>query len=140
MLNRIAGLCLLAIAVPSSTYAGDLNPPAGPVTATGRFGPRTEIDQANTPGDANSVFKISAPGSYYLGGNLAGPPSIPPTLPPRKSRTSSVYPFKFFCRTGLGRESYENWGRTPFSWKDKMLPVELTETMAPTSKTRKAPV
>jgi hypothetical protein len=32
--------------------------------------PRTAINAANTPGDATSVYKITAPGSYYLTGNL----------------------------------------------------------------------
>ena len=73
MLNRTAACCLAACAVASPTLAGDLNPPAGPIAATGRFGPRIEINQANTPGDANSVFKITRPGSYYLSGNIVGP-------------------------------------------------------------------
>ncbi len=47
--------------------AGDLNPPAGPVTPTGRFGPRTEIDSL--------PYTITQSGSYYLGQSLsfAGP-------------------------------------------------------------------
>jgi parallel beta-helix repeat protein len=52
--------------------AGPLDPPAGPPAPTGRFGPRTEIHAASTPGDADSLFKITQPGSYYLGGNVAG--------------------------------------------------------------------
>jgi Right handed beta helix region len=52
--------------------AGDLNPPPGPVGATGRFGPRTEISASKTPGDANSSFKITEPGSYYLADNITG--------------------------------------------------------------------
>lgn len=43
--------------------AGDLDPPAGPVTPTGRFGPRTEINATNTPGDADSLFFIGQSGS-----------------------------------------------------------------------------
>ncbi len=53
-------------------FAGPLNPPAGPIAETGRFGPRIEINAANTPGDADSVYKITEPGSYYLAENLAG--------------------------------------------------------------------
>jgi len=46
---------------------GTLNPPPGPVAATGRFGPRTEIDTL--------PYTIAQPGSYYLGQSLsyAGP-------------------------------------------------------------------
>ncbi len=53
-------------------FAGQLAPPAGPVTETGRFGPRTEISQDTTPGDADSTFRIDQPGSYYLPGDVIG--------------------------------------------------------------------
>ena len=33
---------------------------------------RIPIDATNTPGDATSSFKIIAPGSYYLTGNVTG--------------------------------------------------------------------
>ena len=72
MLRRSFLPVLLAMAATASAVAGELNPPAGPVVETGRFGPRTEINQVNTPGDADSLFKITAPGSYYLGGNILG--------------------------------------------------------------------
>jgi parallel beta-helix repeat protein len=56
--------------------AGPLNPPAGPVSPTyktlGEVEPRIAISAATTPGDADSVFKISLPGSYYLTGNFQG--------------------------------------------------------------------
>lgn len=56
--------------------AGPLDPPAGPVTSTYKtlteVEPRTAISAANTPGDADSLFKITQPGSYYLTGNIAG--------------------------------------------------------------------
>lgn len=58
--------------VAGAALAGPLSPPPGPVTETGRFGPRTEINQTNTPGDADSVFRITQPGSYYLAGNVMG--------------------------------------------------------------------
>ena len=58
------------------TYAGPLDPPAGPVTPTyktlSEVEPRIAVNAANTPGDADSVFKISQPGSYYLTRNIAG--------------------------------------------------------------------
>ena len=34
--------------------------------------PRTAINTTNTPGDADSVYRIDEPGSYYLEGNLHG--------------------------------------------------------------------
>jgi parallel beta-helix repeat protein len=54
--------------------AGPLDPPPGPIDSTGRFGPRTEVSSATTPGDADSMFKITEPGSYYLTGNITGEP------------------------------------------------------------------
>jgi len=57
-------------------WAGPLNPPAGPVTSTYKtlteVEPRTAINATNTPGDADSLFKITLPGSYYLTGNITG--------------------------------------------------------------------
>ncbi len=57
-------------------YAGPLNPPAGPIASTYKtlteVEPRTAVNATNTPGDADSVFRIAQPGSYYLTGNVAG--------------------------------------------------------------------
>ena len=56
--------------------AGPLNPPAGAIASTGKtlteVEPRTAISEVNTPGDADSLYKITQPGSYYLTGNIAG--------------------------------------------------------------------
>ncbi|MEK6703413.1 MAG: right-handed parallel beta-helix repeat-containing protein [Planctomycetota bacterium] len=56
--------------------AGPLNPPAGVVAGTYKtlteVEPRIAISLANTPGDADSLFKITQPGSYYLTGNITG--------------------------------------------------------------------
>lgn len=56
--------------------AGPVNPPGGSVVSTyktlGEVEPRTVINLTNTPGDANSVYRIAASGSYYLDRNLAG--------------------------------------------------------------------
>ena len=56
--------------------AGSLTPPAGPVAATMKtltdVEPRTAINATNTPGDADSLFKITQRGSYYLTGNITG--------------------------------------------------------------------
>jgi hypothetical protein len=73
----LAALAILATG--AALYAGPLNPPAGPVTNTGKalaeVEPRTAINAINTPGDNDaspSLFKISQPGSYYLTGNITG--------------------------------------------------------------------
>jgi hypothetical protein len=54
----------------AAALAGDLNPPAGPVGPTMKsltqVEPRTAVSAATTPGDADSVFRIASPGSYYL--------------------------------------------------------------------------
>lgn len=65
---------LFAAVLASATVAaaGPIDPPIGPVESTGRFGPRTEINDTNTPGDADSLFVITQPGSYYLAGNITG--------------------------------------------------------------------
>src|SRR6185295_11021300 len=59
-----------------SAWAGPLNPPGGPVTSTNKtlteVEPRIAINATNTPGDADSVFRIAGAGSYYLAGNVTG--------------------------------------------------------------------
>ncbi len=58
-------VCIVFVA-NSKTTAGPpmLNPPPGPVSASGRFGVRTAIQAADLP------FTISTPGSYYLVENI----------------------------------------------------------------------
>jgi hypothetical protein len=60
----------------STAHAGPLNPPPGPITSTGKtlgeVEPRIAINATNTPGIAESTYRISQPGSYYLTGNLTG--------------------------------------------------------------------
>lgn len=70
-------LFLLAISSFAGTsLAGPLNPPVGAVSSTMKtlteVEPRIAINATNTPGDADSVFKITEPGSYYLTGNITG--------------------------------------------------------------------
>jgi parallel beta-helix repeat protein len=71
--TSIATLGLLSAAW---LHAGPLNPPAGPVASTYKtlteVEPRIAINATNTPGDADSLFKITQPGSYYLTGNITG--------------------------------------------------------------------
>ncbi len=74
------GLSAAAVAVvllwTGTVGAGPLDPPAGPVAPTFKtmtdVEPRIALIAANTPGDTDSVFKITQSGSYYLTGNLAG--------------------------------------------------------------------
>lgn len=76
MTNRIilavAPLALLA----NAAAAGPLNPPGGPISSTYKtlteVEPRTQLNSAETPGDADSVLRISGSGSYYLMSNLSG--------------------------------------------------------------------
>lgn len=71
LLAGIGGLAAGAI-LAGKAHAGPLTPPSGPITSTAGPEPRTAINDTNTPGDANSLFKITEPGSYYLTGNITG--------------------------------------------------------------------
>lgn len=68
--------CGLVAAAAILSYAGPLDPPAGPVSPSYKtlteVEPRTAISSSNTPGDADSLYRISKPGSYYLTGNILG--------------------------------------------------------------------
>ena len=71
-------VCAFAcVGVGLVAIAGDLNPPAGSVAPTMKtldeVEPRIAINAVNTPGDSNSVYRISQPGSYYLTGNVTAP-------------------------------------------------------------------
>lgn len=73
--KTVLSLAALALLIAGGIlYAGPLNPPAGPITPTYKtlteVEPRIAINAINTPGDADSLFKISQPGSYYLTANL----------------------------------------------------------------------
>ena len=78
-MNRTAAAAVALFALAAGTtllVAGPLNPPAGPVTGTyktlSEVEPRIAINAVNTPGDADSVFRITQAGSYYLTGNVTG--------------------------------------------------------------------
>ena len=73
----LAGLGLVgAAAAASAASAGSLNPPPGPVAATGtptdKIEPRVAVE--SLPGDQFNTYIISQPGSYYLTANLSGAP------------------------------------------------------------------
>ncbi|MCC6229931.1 MAG: right-handed parallel beta-helix repeat-containing protein [Phycisphaerales bacterium] len=56
---------------PSANASGPLDPPAGPVAPTPGPEPRTPISATTTPGDANNIYRITQPGSYYLTASIA---------------------------------------------------------------------
>jgi parallel beta-helix repeat protein len=74
--TAIVLISVTAVTLAAAAWAGDLNPPSGPVVATGKplveVEPRIAINAVNTPGDATSVYRINQPGSYYLTGNVTG--------------------------------------------------------------------
>ena len=64
---RLAAAVVVAIALIAYALAQpSLTPPAGPIEESGRFGTLIELNQENTPGDANALFVITQPGSYVL--------------------------------------------------------------------------
>jgi len=82
-LNRTALTCTalasLSILGAAVLIAGPIDPPSGAVGPTyktlAEVEPRIAISPANTPGDLDSLFKITQPGSYYLTANITGVPS-----------------------------------------------------------------
>jgi hypothetical protein len=66
---------ILALAVAPVALAGDLTPPGAPaptMKTLDQVEPRMPIGPLTTPGDADSVFRINRPGSYYLTGEVFG--------------------------------------------------------------------
>jgi parallel beta-helix repeat protein len=74
MKMKSLALLLLSLGIPAAAFAqGSLTPPAAPtptMKTLDQVEARTPIDAVHTPGDANWEAIISAPGSYYLTGNL----------------------------------------------------------------------
>ena len=81
--NTLQNLAILSAAILATTEAGRAQ---GALTPTGapapsmrtllQIEPRTPVDATHTAGDANSIFRISTPGSYYLTGNLTFTPRL----------------------------------------------------------------
>lgn len=74
-MNRFRMITAAALATLAGlAVAGPIDPPAGPVGSTGKtltqVEPRVIIDGTTTIGDADSQFRITSGGSYYLGGSL----------------------------------------------------------------------
>jgi parallel beta-helix repeat protein len=68
--RQLIAALVITLAAAASLPASPLSPPLGPVTSTPGPEPRTPISLSTTPGDADSLFRISQPGSYYLTGNI----------------------------------------------------------------------
>lgn len=72
----IRSLIVVEAAFAGLALAGPLDPPAGPVASSyktlAEVEPRIALSAKNTPGDLNSFYRISQPGSYYLTGNVEG--------------------------------------------------------------------
>lgn len=71
---RMVGVMIAGVALFHATgaVAGPITPPPGPVTPTPGPEPRIAINAVNTPGDADSMFRITQSGSYYLTVNVTG--------------------------------------------------------------------
>lgn len=73
---RTLSMTAAVLVLAAGAVAGPLNPPAGAVSSSyktlGEVEPRIALSQATAPGDADSVFKITQPGSYYLTGPITG--------------------------------------------------------------------
>ncbi|MFG0275797.1 MAG: right-handed parallel beta-helix repeat-containing protein [Phycisphaerales bacterium] len=69
----VSVLAFLVIASPVG--AGDLTPPGAPAPSMKTLDevePRIPVGPLTTPGDADSVYRLNQPGSYYLTGNVQG--------------------------------------------------------------------
>lgn len=73
-LQPIAIATFTVLAAATLLTAGPLDPPTGDIAPTYKtlndIEPRIPLSLSTTPGDADSMFRIAARGSYYLAGNL----------------------------------------------------------------------
>ena len=72
-MHRVSSTCAIAALTPV-VLAGPLDPPPGPVSPTmktlDQVESRIPITLETTPGDDDSYFKITEPGSHYVTGSL----------------------------------------------------------------------
>jgi len=72
---RCVAASVWLVCLAGAAYAGPLDPP-GPPSSTYKtlveVEPRIAVNDENTPGDADSRFKITESGSYYLLDNVVG--------------------------------------------------------------------
>ena len=65
----VLALMLSALPVPRPAFAqGPLTPPGAPaptMKSLDQVEPRIAVNSTNTPGGADSLYKITQPGSYY---------------------------------------------------------------------------
>lgn len=74
--RAISSLVFSLLSIPlAAALAGPLTPPAGPVAPTPGPEPRIAVNSTNTPGDSDSTFRITSPGSYYLTAQVAAAPN-----------------------------------------------------------------
>jgi Right handed beta helix region len=68
-------VAVFALQLSPAFGQGSLTPPGPPaptMKSLDQVQPRTPVDATHTPGDTNSLFIISQPGSYYLTSNILG--------------------------------------------------------------------
>jgi hypothetical protein len=75
--DRKVQLCLIILLawLTGGVLAGSLTPPGSPASTQKplvEVEPRIAINSESTPGDVDSLYRITEPGSYYLMGNLTG--------------------------------------------------------------------
>ena len=73
MLRTALTLFIAIVGATALIAQPSLDPPAGPIEESGRFGTLIELSQDTAPGDADSVFRINEPGSYVLTGDVVVP-------------------------------------------------------------------
>lgn len=68
----LLALCFLPMPAFSQGSLTPLAAPAPTMKTLDQVEARTPVDAVHTPGDADSLFKITQPGSYYLTANVTG--------------------------------------------------------------------
>jgi len=106
---RLATLAAVALGSAALLLAGPLDPPAGPVAPTYKtlteVEPRYAINATNTPGDADSSFKITKGSSFYLTDDFTGEANkkgIEIAIGPGQQATIDL---NGFTLTGMGASS-----------------------------------